>query len=672
MTQRQGNASQGERPIRLVIAVTEVGDEAAAGDYFTALELGTALAARFGWEVAYRPHGAGWYDMAGVDVVVAMVDDYSLPDIRHAPPGLVTVAWARNWFDRWANCPWIADYDLLLASSRRAVDFLSRRTGKLARLLRIAANVNRFHPGLRADAPQLDYVFTGSYWQADRDVVAAFAALPRTLRGAIYGKHWDAVPELSHLARGFVPYRDIHQIYQQSVIVVDDANHVTKDWGAANSRVFDALAAGCLVITNSRPVSDEVFDGRLPVYHNPQALATLLDRYLSNADERIALARDLRQTVLARHGYQHRALEFVWHLQGARLGGANVQAATTTRWHAKPAAPLAAEVRGVDHPRCGPAAGQPLRGHSVSVVVPVFNHLAHTQAMLRSLQDSLPEGLDCEIILVDDASTDGTRDWLAGLRSERLKVHLNASNQGFAATCNAGAQLAKGDLLCFLNNDLILAPGWLGPMLQVLLDPRCKAGVVGNVQRRVDDGALDHAGVRLNAAGQLEHIRHLDKTDLGQGAGAAEALAVTGACVVVRRSDFEACGGFEAQYRNGGEDMDLCFKLRARGLRAYVALGSCVAHHVSLSRGPASLNDERNSRLLYRRWRSLLKQELTNVWLGLLASGGPYPEKPENLVDGALLATPHLACRRIAEAMLLLQEVRWADLMGPLDDEHGA
>ena len=306
--------------------------------------------------------------------------------------------------------------------------------------------------------------------------------------------------------------------------------------------------------------------------------------------------------------------------------------------------------------------------NTISFVVPLFNHLQQTQAMWASLNAFLPQGLAHEFILVDDASTDGTRDWLATLRGERLKVHLNASNLGFAGTCNAGAKLADGGLLCFLNNDLILAPGWLEPMLQVLLDSRIKAGVVGNVQRRVDDGALDHVGVQLNAAGQLEHRRQLAR----DGAAFAKVLAVTGACMLLRKADFLACGSFDEAYRNGAEDMDLCFKLNARGLRSYMVFDSNVAHHVSLSRGPASLNDERNSRLLFHRWRSFLKQELTNVWLGLLASDGPYPEKPENLVDGTLLATPHLACRRIAEAMLLRQEVRWADLMGPLDHEHGA
>jgi hypothetical protein len=305
-------------PIRVAFAVTETGPEAAAGDYFTALEFGTALQARFGWQIEYRSCGAsggGWYNLAGVDLLVAMVDQYELPAIWGAAPHLVTVAWARNWFERWCAYRWIADYDLHLASSSQAAAFVSQRTGKLARVLRIATNPMRFRAEQRPSQPTLDYVFTGHYWQSDREIVDALAALPTAYRGAIFGKHWEQVPKIAHLYQGFVPYEQIHDVYQRAAIVIDDANHVTKTWGAANSRVFDALAAGCLVITNSRSVSDDAFNGRLPVYESPACLAKLLEGYLTNSEARTALLKELRQLVLNRHCYKNRALEFGMHLQ---------------------------------------------------------------------------------------------------------------------------------------------------------------------------------------------------------------------------------------------------------------------------------------------------------------------------------------------------------------------
>jgi spore maturation protein CgeB len=157
--------------------------------------------------------------------------------------------------------------------------------------------------------------FTGSYWQSERDIVQALLALPRHYKGGIYGKNWEKLPQLAHLNNGFVTYDAITAIYCNSKIVIDDANHVTKSWGAANSRVFDALAAGCLVITNSQTVSDELFDGALPAYSRPEHLASLLDLYLKDEELRVSVVKSLRNIVIARHCYSHRAVEFGLHLR---------------------------------------------------------------------------------------------------------------------------------------------------------------------------------------------------------------------------------------------------------------------------------------------------------------------------------------------------------------------
>ena len=306
---------------------------------------------------------------------------------------------------------------------------------------------------------------------------------------------------------------------------------------------------------------------------------------------------------------------------------------------------------------------------TVSFVVPLFNQLHLTKVLLQSLLSTLPAGLVHEVLLADDASTDGTQQWLASLQHPNVKVLTSHANTGFAANVNRGAMLATGDVLVLLNNDLVLQQGWLEPLLAALQTPGGRVGLVGNLQRRVDDGSLDHAGVRLNLAGQLEHIRTVCAAGV-DSAPTRPALAVTGACMLLQRADFVACGGFDERFRNGGEDMDLCFKLRQRGLRAVVATDSCVAHHVSASRGPASPNDERNSRLLFHKWRNLLKQELASQWHPLLAKSGPYPELPEKLVDPAILHTPHLAARRLAEGILVRQERRWAELLGPMPPEH--
>ena len=99
-------------------------------------------------------------------------------------------------------------------------------------------------------------------------------------------------------------------VYRQAAIVIDDA----KTWGAANSRVFNALAAGCLVITNSESVSQDVFAGVLPVYNSNEELVQLLTKYVNDPEGRATLQQRLRQQVLAKHGYMQRAFELRGHL----------------------------------------------------------------------------------------------------------------------------------------------------------------------------------------------------------------------------------------------------------------------------------------------------------------------------------------------------------------------
>ena len=93
-------------------------------------------------------------------------------------------------------------------------------------------------------------------------------------------------------------------------IVVDDANHVTSPWGSVNSRVFDALSSGALVVSNGLLGSQETFKGRLPTYTTSAELTVLMKYYLSNDDIRKKLTQELSQLVVNEHSYAKRGEEF--------------------------------------------------------------------------------------------------------------------------------------------------------------------------------------------------------------------------------------------------------------------------------------------------------------------------------------------------------------------------
>jgi GT2 family glycosyltransferase len=280
----------------------------------------------------------------------------------------------------------------------------------------------------------------------------------------------------------------------------------------------------------------------------------------------------------------------------------------------------------------------------------------------------MPTLANFEIIFINDHSSDGTPCWLKSLEDPRAIKIFNPINLGYAKSCNAGARAARGDVLVLLNNDLLFKPGWLQPMLALLDSPALNAGLVGNRQYRVDDGALDHAGVAMSYGGKLDHLRTVG-SELRRPPVARPVFAVTGACCVIRRSDFEALGGFDERFVNGGEDIDLCMRIRAMGKRVYVAQDSQVLHHVSMSRDRASVQNEHNSRRLYGKWRDEFKCELAEKWmhalLGRDASG--MPDAVDGQLSRSALGAPCGTARLISEALLRRQEARWLRELDGMD-----
>jgi O-antigen biosynthesis protein len=238
----------------------------------------------------------------------------------------------------------------------------------------------------------------------------------------------------------------------------------------------------------------------------------------------------------------------------------------------------------------------------LSVVIPLYNCLPLTQAMLTSLQATLPKDVSHEIIFIDDGSTDGTREWLATLQNPGIKVLLNGKNLGYAASNNRAAAIACGEFLALLNNDLLLLPHWLEPMLEAHALLRNRAGLIGNVQRNANSGEVDHAGLVIGVTGKPLHLRTLPSAVSRFFRPVRSVPAVTGACLLMERALWLRLGGFDEAYVNGGEDIDLCFRARAAGRVNAVALRSVVRHHVSSSPGRKT-RDEQNSFRLARRWQ---------------------------------------------------------------------
>jgi GT2 family glycosyltransferase/spore maturation protein CgeB len=299
-------------PLHVGITVTRDDPAAGWGDWYTAHELGDALQA-IGWRVSYLERlDDRWYEPErSLDVVISLIDWL---DVRRLPEGIARVAWVRNWTDRWLAQPWFDEYDIVLASSQRSKDLIDRRSVHVATLMPLATNPARFHTaGAEQAAPaadRVDVAFTANRWGQPRALEAIVPALVARGRSvAVYGKGWQRAPAIAAVVRGPLPYDQLPGAYASATVVMDDTAAPTLPYGAVNSRVFDALASGSLVITDNEAGARELFGELLPAASDADGLVALAEHWLADDDARLARVAALRAIVLERHTYTHRALE---------------------------------------------------------------------------------------------------------------------------------------------------------------------------------------------------------------------------------------------------------------------------------------------------------------------------------------------------------------------------
>ncbi len=298
------------KPLKVAFAVTEYGDNVSVGDYFSALELGEGLK-KLGWQISFlSKEGPGyWYEVnEDVDVVISMLDIFNPRRIRSFNGSIIKIAWPRNWFDRWVINPGFKEYDLVLAPSTTAIEYIKDNSAKKSFLFPIATNPTRFNSNIAQNNDYLcDYCFTGSYWNYPREIMDMLEPEELSYTFKLFGKNWDKIEKFKKYYKGFVNYSKLPEVYASTKIVIDDANTATKEYGAVNSRVFDALACGALIITNGEKGAKETFKDKLPVFKSKNELNKLIDYYLSNEDQRSAKIEELQRFVLENHTYYNRA-----------------------------------------------------------------------------------------------------------------------------------------------------------------------------------------------------------------------------------------------------------------------------------------------------------------------------------------------------------------------------
>jgi len=301
-----------------------------------------------------------------------------------------------------------------------------------------------------------------------------------------------------------------------------------------------------------------------------------------------------------RHGLQVHGLRHTVHLlQGTRARPAEPVAL--------PPLDLAGQSPAREHRQ--PVCFDPVDDPLVSVVVPVYNNLAYTVACLHSLFEHAA-GQALEVVVIDDASSDGTADYLA--RCQGIRVLSNAQNLGYLRSCNLAAQASRGDYLVFLNNDTTVTSGWLEALLKTF-ETFTGAGIVGG-RLIYPDGRLQEAGGIVFADGHGWNYGREDDPRRPQYGFAAECDYVSGACLAIRRELFERLGAYDELYAPAYyEDTDLCFRARQAGWRVICQPACTVVHHEGVSSG----TDETQG---VKRYQAVNREKFVQRWAEVLAA----------------------------------------------------
>lgn len=268
----------------------------------------------------------------------------------------------------------------------------------------------------------------------------------------------------------------------------------------------------------------------------------------------------------------------------------------------------------------------------VSIVVPTFNRCSMTRQFLDGLLGS-DESRGCDIVVVDDCSTDDTPT-LLDKYGDAIRTIRQPVNRGYGQAVNDGTAAARHGLIVQLNNDTIPQPGWLAALIQYA-ERNPTAAVVGSKLLNVD-GSVQHAGMAFCSERRPWHLYRWFPAEHPAVHISRRFQAVTSACMLVRREAFVSVGGFDASYRNSYNDVDFCLRLTEKGREIHFCHESVLFHLEGASKEPRA-GEEENRRRFHERWSDRIRGDEWDYYLGDgLIRIARHDDRLEILVDPAL------------------------------------
>ncbi|WP_342421561.1 glycosyltransferase family 2 protein [Paenibacillus sp. FSL E2-0178] len=258
-----------------------------------------------------------------------------------------------------------------------------------------------------------------------------------------------------------------------------------------------------------------------------------------------------------------------------------------------------------------------------SIIILTLNQLPLTIQCLESIKRGTPE--EHEIIIVDNGSKDGTVNYLK-FHYPEITLIENAENLGFAKGCNQGVEVADGEQILFLNNDTVVPPGWLAPMLRAL-ESDSTVGMSGPVTNYISG----HQCVPVTYSELKDMEEFAQEYCEARRGSVKEVRRLIGFCLLVKRSVLDEIGCFDERYGLGNyEDDDLCLRAIQHGYKLLIAEDSFIHHigHASMGQNPSfdlSTLLKQNENKAFQKWganiHSLIYAPPIRVCVGIISSG---------------------------------------------------
>jgi GT2 family glycosyltransferase len=216
-----------------------------------------------------------------------------------------------------------------------------------------------------------------------------------------------------------------------------------------------------------------------------------------------------------------------------------------------------------------------------SIIIVTWNGLHHLKRFLPSVVQT--KYTDFEIIIADNASTDGSAEWINS-RFPEVKVISYDINHGYCGGNNRAVTAATYDTLVFLNNDVQVPENWLEPVARLMAGNRLIDAVQPRIRAAEHPDSFEYAGAAGGfvdkfgypfCRGRLFDTVEIDKNQYNT---ATPIFWASGAALFVKKSTFLSLGGFEESFEFHMEEIDLCWRLQLRGKQVWYCPESVIYH----------------------------------------------------------------------------------------------